>query len=127
LDKKVILSLGIGIGATIIVYMALTGSLDQPIINRIPIPPEAAISIVLAQKNSMHLTPKDFAVGYVYIKGNGQFYESNANSNSIGQYLGTAASTISGGNYFAWKVQNKKDGITYFVEHIDGDIVSESK
>ena len=82
-----ILSLGIGIVATIIVYMALTGSLDQPTINRIPIPPEAAISIVLAQKNSMHLSPKDFAVGYVYIKGNGEFYESNANSNSIGQYL----------------------------------------
>ena len=122
-----ILSLGIGIGVTIIVYLALTGSLDQPTLNRIPIPPEATISIVIAQKNSMHLSPKDFAVGYVYIKGNGEFYESNANSNSIGQYLGTRTSTISGGNYFAWKVQNKKDGSTYFVEHIDGDIVSKSK
>jgi len=127
LDKKVILSLGIGISATILVYLALAGSLDRPVINRIPIPPEAAISIVITQKSSMHFTPKDFAVDYVYVKGNGEFYESNANSNSIGHYLGTATPTITGGNYFAWMVQNKKDGSTYFVEPIDGDIVSISK
>jgi hypothetical protein len=127
LDRKMILSFGIGIGALILVYFALTGSLDRPVINRMPIPPEAAVSIVIAHKSSMHLNPKDFAVGYVYIKGNGEFYESNEDSNSIGQYLGTASSTISGGNYFAWKVENKLDGSMYFIEPINGDIISQSK
>lgn len=127
MDKKVILSIAVGIGATILVYLALNGSLERPTINRFPIPPEAAISIVIAQNSSMHPSPKDFAVGYVYIKGNGAYYESNANSDSIGQYLGKASSTISGGNYFAWKVQNKNDGSTFFVEHINGDIVSRSR
>ncbi len=127
LDRKVILSIGIGIGAMILVYFALTGSLDQPVFNRVPIPAEAAVSIVIAQKSSMHFNPKDFAVGYVYIKGNGEFYESNENSNSIGRYLGTTTPTTSGGNYFAWKVENKKDSSKYFVEHIDGDIISQSK
>jgi hypothetical protein len=127
LDRKVILSFGIGIGMMFLVYFALTGSLDRPVINRVPIPPEAAVSIVITHKSSMHLNPNDFAVGYVYIKGNGDFYESNENSNSVGLYLGTASSTISGGNYFAWKVENKVDGSKYFIEPIDGDIISQSK
>ena len=121
-----ILSIAIGIGATILVYLALMGSLEQPTINRIPIPPEAAISIVIAQNKSMHLSPKDFVVSYVYIKGNGEFYESNVTSNSIGQYRGTAPSTISGASHFAWRVQNKNDGSTFFVDNIDGDIISKS-
>lgn len=127
LDRRIILSIGIGIGAMILVYFALTGSLDRPVINRVPIPPDAAVSIVIAHKSSMHLNPKDFVVGYVYIKGNGEFYESDENSNSIGQYLGTTSSTITGGNYFAWKVENKIDGSKYFIEPIDGDIISQSK
>jgi hypothetical protein len=68
---------------------------------------------------------KDLFVEHVYIVGNGSFFESNINSNSIGKYLGRSEPTKTAGDYFAWKVTNKKNNKTYFIDEIDGEIISQ--
>jgi hypothetical protein len=125
--KKIVLSIGVGIGVAILVYLGLQSSLDRPSINRLPIPPEAAISIALKEQGKYYKQQadrKDFQIDYVYIRGNGSFFESNIDSNSIGKYLGSSEPTKSGGNYFAWKITNKNDNRTFFIDQLDGEIIS---
>jgi len=61
----------------------------------------------------------------VYIGGNGSFFESNLDSNSIGKYLGRSEPTKTGGNYFAWKITNKNYNRTFFIDQLDGEIISQ--
>jgi hypothetical protein len=125
---KIGLLSGVGIGVAVLVYVGLQSSLDRPSINKLPIPPEAAISIALKEegKNYTQETDrKDFQIEYVYIAGNGSFFESNLDSNSIGKYLGRSEPTKTGGNYFAWKITNKNDNRTFFIDQLDGEIISQ--
>ena len=57
--------------------------------------------------------------------GDGSIFESNVNSNSIGEYIGKTEPTITTGNYFAWEVKNNKND--YFLDSTTGEIVSSSK
>ena len=94
--KKIGLLFGVGIGVAVLVYVGLQSSLDRPGINRLPIPPEAAISIALKEegKNYTQQTDrKNFQVEHVYIAGNGSFFGSNLDSNSIGKCLGRSEPT----------------------------------
>jgi len=126
--KKIGLLFGVGIGVAVLVYVGLQSSLDRPGINRLPIPPEAAISIALKEegKNYTQQTDrKDFQIEHVYITGNGSYFESNLDSNSIGKYLGRSEPTKTGGNYFSWKITNKNDNRTFFIDQLDGEIISQ--
>jgi hypothetical protein len=69
---------------------------------------------------------RDFVTEFVHIKGNGSFYESNINSNNVGRFLGDSHPTINNANYFAWEVTDKKNNLTFFIENLNGDIVSET-
>jgi hypothetical protein len=111
------------------VYIALQTSMKVPSLDRLPILPSAAVSIVMNNDDGVanSYNPDDFTTRYVYIKGNGSLFESDPNSNSIGKYLGTTGEiTMTTGNHFAWEVTNKKGNLLYYVDSITGDIIVKS-
>jgi hypothetical protein len=114
----------VGVITMFLVYIALQTSLKVPSLDRLPILPGAAVSIVM--KNDSY-SLDDFTTRYVYIKGNGSIYESDPNSNSIGQYLGsTGEITMTTGNHFAWEVTNKRGNSLYYVDSMTGEIIVKS-
>lgn len=125
IDKKFVLTLTVSIIVTALVYIGIITSLERPTLSRTPISDETAISIVIDSRNLTHSDQQDFVTEFVHIKGNGSFYESNLNSNYVGRFLGNSHPTINNANYFAWKVTDKKNGLTYFVDNLNGGIVSE--
>ena len=64
---------------------------------------------------------------FVSIKGTGNIFESDPNSNSIGCYLGSSGEpTITTGNHFAWEVLAKKGASLYYVDSATGEIIVKS-
>jgi hypothetical protein len=126
-NKKMIVSISVGVGVMLLTYLALQDSLNRPSLNRLPISSQTAVSIVLEQENLTQNKLTDFSTNYVYIKGDGVIYESEVSSNSIGRYLDTTEPTITTGNHFAWEVKNKQNQKRYYVDHITGEIISKSK
>jgi hypothetical protein len=125
IDKKFALTVTISIFVTILVYIGIVTSLERPTLSRTPIPKENAILIVIESKNLTYSERHDLDTEFVHIKGNGSFYESNLNSNQIGRHLGDSHPTINNANYFVWKVTDKRNNFTYFVDNLNGEIVSE--
>jgi hypothetical protein len=126
LDRKFTVTITISILVTILVYIGIITSLERPTLSRTPISKENAISIVINSRNLTSSDRQDFATEFVHIKGNGSFYESHFNSNDIGRYLGDSHPTINDANYFVWKVTDKKNNFTYFLDKLNGEIVSET-
>ncbi len=50
---------------------------------------------------------------------------TNLNSNHVGRYLGDSHPTTNNANYFVWKVTDEKNNFTYFIDNLNGEIVSE--
>jgi hypothetical protein len=124
IDKKFAVTVTISILVTILVYIGVVTSLERPTLSRTPLSEENAVSIVIDKKN-LNSSDQDFVTEFVNIKGNGSFYESNINSNYVGTHLGDSHPTINNANYFAWKVTDKMNNFTYFVDALNGEIVSE--
>jgi hypothetical protein len=125
IDKKFALTVTISIFVTILVYIGIVTSLERPNLSRTPISKENAISIVINNRNLTPSDRQDILTEFVHIKGNGSFYESNLNSNYVGRYLGDSHPTINNANYFVWKVTDKRNNFTYFIDNLNGKIVSE--
>jgi hypothetical protein len=125
IDKKFALTITISILVTILVYIGIVTSLERPTLSRTPISKENAISTVINNRNLASSDRQDFVTEFVHIKGNGSFYESNLNANHVGRYLGDSHPTINNANYFVWKVTDKKNNFTYFLDKLNGEIVSE--
>jgi hypothetical protein len=124
-NKKIPIFIAVTTVATVAVYLGLEGSLLFPTFFSTPITGEDAVSIVAYKLNLTKYNPNDFSTRYVYIKGDGSIFESNINSNSIGDYIGKTEPTITTGDYFAWEVKNNKND--YFIDGTTGEIVSSSK
>jgi hypothetical protein len=124
IDKKFAVTVTVSILVTILVYIGIVTSLERPTLSRTPLSEENAVSIVIDKKN-LNSSDQDFVTEFVNIKGNGSFYESNINSNYVGTHLGDSHPTINNANYFAWKVTDKMNNFTYFVDALNGEIVSE--
>lgn len=124
MDKKIPIFIAVTIVATVFVYLGLENSLFFPTFYSTPISSEEAVSIVIAKLNLTKYNLNDFSTRYVYLKGDGSIFESNINSNSIGNYIGKTEPTITTGNYFAWEVKNNKND--YFLDSTTGEIVSSS-
>ena len=122
--KRVLLSVAIGVIITYLVYLGLIDSLTRSSINYLSISNDTAISLILKNYNlsSQHLT--DINSKYVYIKGNGEIYESKKDAKSIGKYIGKTSPTITTGNHFGWEVKFPALNKTYYVDHLTGDIIS---
>lgn len=125
MDKKLATLIAIGIAMTALVYLGLQNSLKVPALFYAPLSSEAAVAIVAQKQNLTQYNINDFSIRYVYIKGDGSLFESDANSNSIGKYLGKTETTITTANYFSWEV--KKNNYAYYVDSTTGEIVSRSK
>jgi hypothetical protein len=123
IDKRLALATTIGIVVTVLVYIGMVTSLERPTLSRLPISKEDAVSIMIAD-NLGTFNRGDLVTEFVHIKGNGSFYGSDVNSNRIGKHLGDAEPTVNSANYFAWKITNKKDNTTYFLDYLNGQIVS---
>jgi hypothetical protein len=124
IDKKFAVTVTISILVTILVYIGIVTSLERATLSRTPLSEENAVSIVIDKKN-LNSSDQDFVTEFVNIKGNGSFYESNINSNYVGTHLGDSHPTINNANYFAWKVTDRMNNFTYFVDALNGEIVSE--
>ena len=126
-NKKMIVSISVGVGVMLLTYLALQDSLNRPSLNRLPISSQTAVSIILKQENLTQNKLSDFLTNYVYIKGDGAIYESEVSSNSIGRYIDTTEPTITTGNHFAWEVKNKQNQKRYYIDHVTGEVIAESK
>jgi hypothetical protein len=125
IDKQFAVTVAISILVTILVYIGIVTSLERPTLSRTPLTEENAVSIVIDKKNLNTSDRQDFVTEFVHIKGNGSFYESNLNSNYVGRHLGDSHPTINNANYFAWRVTDRMNNFTYFIDPLNGEIVSE--
>src|ERR671933_1851621 len=100
IDKKMAISVAIGIAVTFLVYIGLQNSLKVPSLSSTPISSETAVAIVAKKQNLTLYNVNDFYTRYVYIKGDGTIFESDTGSNSIGKYLGKTKPTITAGKQF---------------------------
>ena len=126
---KLSLSIIVGVITMFLVYIAIQDSIKVPSLSRIPILSDTAVSIVMKNEDGFadSRNSNDFTTRFVYIKGNGSIFESDPNSNSIGEYLGsTGEVTMTTGNHFAWEVMDKKGNSLYYVDSITGEIIVKS-
>jgi hypothetical protein len=122
IDKKMAISVAIGIAVTFLVYIGLQNSLKVPSLSSTPISSETAVAIVAKKQNLTLYNVNDFYTRYVYIKGDGTIFESDSSSNSIGKYLGKTIPTITTGNHFAWMV--KENNHVYFIDSVTGETIT---
>ncbi|MGE0242389.1 MAG: hypothetical protein AB7P56_00525 [Nitrososphaeraceae archaeon] len=119
------LTLVVGSLFTFLVYISLIDSLTRPSVNYLPMSNDTAISII-AKRNNFTSEQIDSVVSkYVYIKGNGEIYDSNVHTNSIGKYMGKTLSTVTTGNHFGWELYFPNISKTYFIDHLSGETISE--
>jgi hypothetical protein len=122
--KRVLLSLAVGVVATYLVYLGLMDALTRSSINYLSISNETAVSLIAQNYNLSSQELNNINSKYVYIKGNGDVYESKKDTNLIGTYLGKTSPTISTGNHFGWEINFHTINKTYYVDHLRGEIIS---
>jgi hypothetical protein len=122
--KRLLISLAVASIITYLIYNGLMDSLNRSSINFLSISNDTAISIVTKQNN---LTPEhiDKVISkYVYVKGNGEIYDSKIDTNYIGEYLGKTSSTLTTGNHFGWEIYLPVINKTYYIDHLTGETIS---
>lgn len=122
--KRILLSLAIASVITFFVYLALIDSLTRSSFNYRSISNETAVSIIFKHENLSSNYINNINSKYVYIKGNGEIYESKKDTNFIGNYVGKTSPTITTGNHFGWEVNLPTLNKTYYVDHLRGEIIS---
>ena len=122
--KQVLLSLAIASVITYFDYLALIDSLTRSSINYLSISNDTAVSIILKHENLSSNDINNINSKYVYIKGNGEIYESKKDTNFIGNYVGKTSPTITTGSHFGWEVNLPALNKTYYVDHLRGEIIS---
>jgi predicted small secreted protein len=119
--SRLAITVGIGILVTVFVYFGLRDSLNHPSIIRTSIPPEMALNIVRNAFNISQADSVNLKTNYVYLKPNGEVYQLDSVSNSIGEFL-----TITGGSHYALQIKDTRDNKSYYVDYVTGEIVSSS-
>ena len=122
--KKLLLSLAVASIITYLVYIGLMDSLTRSSINFLSISNDTAVSIITKQNNltSEHI---DTVISkYVYVKGNGEIYDSKIDTNFIGDYIGKTSPTVTTGNHFGWEVYFPIINRTYYIDHLTGETIS---
>ena len=93
--KRVLLSLAVGVVVTYLVYLGLMDALNRSSINYLSISNETAVSLIAQNYNLSSQELNNINSKYVYIKGNGDIYESKKDTNLIGTYVGKTSPTLS--------------------------------
>lgn len=122
--KKLLISLAVASITTYLVYIGLIDSLTRSSVNYTSISNDTAISLVVKQNN---LTSEDIdkaITKYVYVKGNGEIYDSKKDTNFIGNYIGKTSPTVTTGNHFGWEIYFPIINKTYYIDHLTGETIS---
>ncbi|HJU60062.1 MAG TPA: hypothetical protein VJ583_09945 [Nitrososphaeraceae archaeon] len=99
-------------------------SLTRPSVNYTSISNDTAIYLIVKQHN---LTSRDIdkAISkYVYVKGNGEIYDSKIDTNFIGNFIGKTSPTVTTGNHFGWEIYFPIINKTYYIDHLTGETIS---
>ncbi len=122
--KKLLISLVVASIVTYLIYIGLMDSLTRSSINFLSISNDTAISIIMKQNNLTSDTIDKAVSKYVYVKGNGEIYDSKIDSNYIGEYLGKTSPTVTTGNHFGWEIYLPVINKTYYIDHLTGETIS---
>ena len=94
MNKRVVVSMAVGLLAIAFVYLGIENSLREHASNSFPISSETAISVIMKELNATGANPNDLSMRFVYIKGDGTVYESDVNLNAIGLLLPPVATLL---------------------------------
>ena len=122
--KKLLISLAVASIITYLVYISLMDSLTRSSINFLSISNDTAISIISKQNNLTSGHIDKVISKYVYVKGNGEIYDSKIDTNFIGDYIGKTSPTVTTGNHFGWEVYFPIINKTYYIDHLTGETIS---
>lgn len=122
--KKLLLSLAVASIITYLVYIGLMDSLTRSSINFLSISNDTAVSIIIKQNNLTSEHIDKVISKYVYVKGNGEIYDSKIDTNFIGDYIGKTSPTVTTGNHFGWEVYFPIINKTYYIDHLTGETIS---
>ena len=122
--KKLLISLAVAAVITYLVYISLIDSLSRPSISHLSISNDTAISIIAKQNNLTSNNIDNVISKYVYVKGNGEIYDSKIDTNFIGDYIGKTSPTVTTGNHFGWEVYFPIINKTYYIDHLTGETIS---
>jgi hypothetical protein len=122
--KKLLISLAVASITTYLVYIGLIDSLTRSSINYTSISNDTAISLIVKQNNLTSEHVDKLLSKYVYVKGNGEIYDSKKDTNFIGNYLGKTSPTVTTGNHFGWEIYFPIINKTYYIDHLTGETIS---
>jgi hypothetical protein len=122
--KKLLISLAVASITTYLVYIGLIDSLTRSSINYTSISNDTAISLIVKQNNLTSEHIDKVLSKYVYVKGNGEIYDSKKDTNFIGNYIGKTSPTITTGNHFGWEIYFPIINKTYYIDHLTGETIS---
>lgn len=122
--KKLLISLAVASITTYLVYIGLIDSLTRSSINYTSISNDTAISLIVKQNNLTSEHIDKVLSKYVYVKGNGEIYDSKKDTNFIGNYIGKTSPTVTTGNHFGWEIYFPIINKTYYIDHLTGETIS---
>ncbi len=123
--KKLLIFLAVASIITYLVYIGLMDSLTRSSVNYTSISNDTAISLIVKQNNLTSKYIDKAILKYVYVKGNGEIYDSKIDTNFIGNYIGKTSPTMTTGNHFGWEVYFPIINKTYYIDHLTGETISE--
>ncbi len=122
--KKLLISLAVASITTYLVYIGLIDSLTRSSVNYTSISNDTAISLIVKQNNLTSEHIDKVLSKYVYVKGNGEIYDSKVDTNFIGNYKGKTSPTLTTGNHFGWEIYFPIINKTYYIDHLTGETIS---
>lgn len=122
--KKLLISLAVASITTYLVYIGLIDSLTRSSVNYTSISNDTAISLIVKQNNLTSEHVDKVLSKYVYVKGNGEIYDSKKDTNFIGNYIGKTSPTVTTGNHFGWEIYFPIINKTYYIDHLTGETIS---
>ena len=125
IDKRILITLSFGILVTVVVFFGILDTQNRPSLSRLPISPDIAILRVVntfnISENKIEKSPQ-----YVYVKSDGNVYESNPQLNEVGKNIGITEPTKTGGSHFAWEIVDFEKKQKYYVDSVIAEIISNS-
>lgn len=122
--KKLLISLAVASITTYLVYIGLIDSLTRSSVNYTSISNDTAISLIVKQNNLTSEHIDKVLSKYVYVKGNGEIYDSKKDTNFIGNYIGKTSPTVTTGSHFGWEIYFPIINKTYYIDHLTGETIS---
>jgi hypothetical protein len=122
--KKLLISLAVASITTYLVYIGLIDSLTRSSVNYTSISNDTAVSLIVKQNNLTSEHIDKVLSKYVYVKGNGEIYDSKIDTNFIGNYKGKTSPTLTTGNHFGWEIYFPIINKTYYIDHLTGETIS---